>query len=173
MKRNALLVTLTGLAILPAAVFAQSEDDLGIYAALAKLEANIGEMSGKIAFHVLNGGEGNYAEEYGEDVSAVYGYLRALERLELNQAQMTQVERFREQWGPVEDEGEEIIAAIASGSTADELLGQLNAWYESVDELDAFTDSNLEDILEANNVMLNMERDDQGGSDQDGDQDGD
>lgn len=178
MKRNVFLAALATVAILPTTALAQSENDLGIYAAFAKLEANIGEMSGKIAFYVLSVGEGNYAKEYSEDVSAVYGYLRALERLELGEEQQAQVSAFREQWGPVEDEGEEIIAAVDSGGTADELLDRLNTWYGSIDELDEFTDDNLEAILEANNVTLDTARDDQGGggsggSGQDDNEDGD
>jgi hypothetical protein len=155
MKRRFLLVPLLAGAALPFSGFAQTENDFQIYAAMSKLEANAAEASGGLALFVLNNGnEAEYAEDYADDVTTFYGYLRAIEALEITPEQQEIVDQLRDTWGPIEDEGEEIIAALQDGSTAAELTDRVNSWYDSLDELDDVLDTALSSLLEANDITV-------------------
>lgn len=155
MKRRFLLAPLLAGAVLPVTGFAQTENDFQIYAAMSKLEANAAEASGGLALFVLNNGdEAEYAEDYADDVTTFYGYLRAIEALDITPEQQGIVDQLRDTWGPIEDEGEEIIAALQGGSTAAELTDRVNSWYDSLDELDDVLDTALGSLLEANDITV-------------------
>jgi hypothetical protein len=155
MKRRFLLVPLLVGIALPSSGFAQTENDFQIYAAMSKLEANAAEASGGLALFVLNNGEeAEYADDYADDVTTFYGYLRAIEALEITPEQQAVVDQLRDTWGPIEDEGEEIIAAVQGGSSAAELTDRVNSWYDSLDQLDDVLDDALDSLLEANNITV-------------------
>lgn len=136
-----------------------SNDTLATYAALAKLESNLGEMSAALALHVMNGGEGPYADNYDEDEGSVYGYLRALNRLDISDEMKADLETFRADFKEVEDEGEEVLEAVAEGKTQADLQQQLNDLYDRFQELDEVIDAHLERMLEENSVTLDTSKD--------------
>lgn len=82
---------------------------------------------GLALFVLNNGNRAEYAEDYADDVTTFYGYLRAIEALEITPEQQAVVDQLRDTWGPIEDEGEEIMAAVQGGSTAAELTDRSTA----------------------------------------------
>lgn len=145
---------------------AQDDSDLAVYAAMSKLEANAAEAAGGLAMAVLNGGAGDYAEAYAEDVTTFYGYLRTIEALDPSQADI--VGQLRDVWGPIEDDGEDIIAEVQAGATAADLTDRVNTFWDSLDQLDDTLDDALESVLESNNLTVApTPRDDAGDTDDD------
>lgn len=141
--------------------FAQetADDTLAIYAGLAKLEANVDELAASLAMFALNEGEGEFAENYDEDEGAVYGYLRALERLNITDEMRTELEDFRAAFKAVEDAGEEILEA--SDVTPEALREDVNALYTQFEDLDDKVDGMLEALLTENSVVLDTAKDEE------------
>ncbi len=154
--------------------WAQESKDLAVYAAMSKLEANAAEAAGGLVMVVLNGGQGDYAEAYAEDVTTFYDYLRTIEALDPSKAET--VDQLRDVWGPIEDDGEDIIAEVQGGATAADLTDRVNSFWESLDGLDDTLDDALESLLADNNLTVEpTPRDDSGDTDGDAgdDTDGD
>lgn len=153
-RARRLCIGVAGGVGLLASGLSHADIDLEHYAVLAKIESNLAEIGSALAMHVINEGEGDYGEDFKDDVDDVERYLGHLERLTADARMQAEIATYRSFWERFAQEGHEIHDAIEAGMHLYSVIPQLNAWHASVEELDDFTDKNLDAILDAAGISL-------------------
>jgi hypothetical protein len=136
---------------------AQFVRDLQIYAAFAKLEANIAEASAAAILSVLRSdseARALLAREYYDDVLSIEQYVRLIESYELTGEQQEAIEAFKEVWTPLAEEGN---ALVASSEDADALVSDTFDWWNRVQDVDDTVDIALDALLETYGASIEAE----------------
>ncbi len=146
------VVMLVGLA-LPLTAQAQDAAALQVYAAFAKLEANVVEAGGALAIVALYGddlpGREEFVDEYTTDVETVNRYVGFLEGQELGERGTQILQAFTEQWATMSETGDAIVAAEA-GTGQEQIL----EWWEGSEAIDDLVDEEMEALLADNNATI-------------------
>lgn len=148
MKRLLQATAVATIALTGPAFAEVSTDTLKIYAAMAKLEANMAEAAGAVMLAAAARGDAEIIEEaredYASDLAQIDAYIALLQSTDLNKAQSAAVTALVEQWGPIAAEGTTILEHDDGVITEAAF-----AWWQSLDGLDDVVDDQLEAILEA------------------------
>lgn len=148
MKTLMLLSAAGMIAAAPALAHGHDEtgDALQIYAAMAKLEANMAEAAGAVMAGAMAGTDGDIRtealEDFNSDVSQIESYVTSLRAASLNDAQTQALDMFESEWTPIAKAGEELLKSDEA-----DIQQAAFAWWESLDGLDDLIDDQLEAIL--------------------------
>lgn len=139
--------------------------DLQIYAAFAKLEANIAEAGGALALRALRTDEASraeLAEDYQDDIETIEDYVELLESFELTDEQRSALEAFRAAWEPVAAEGARLIAE--EGDDLEVSRQEVSAWWDTTRDIDDTIDDALDGLLEVYGASIETQVDRGSGS---------
>ncbi|MGF1552696.1 MAG: hypothetical protein ACFBWO_09375 [Paracoccaceae bacterium] len=139
------------LALAATPALAQEEDEvmqlpdsqIGKYAAFAKLESNLAEITAGTLMSRLMGEDADAAEvdDPSEDIEAAESYVEQLDGMDLTDAEREALDTFKAGWSELMETREEIVGA---GEVSNE---RLMAFWKQVNELDEATDGVLEAIV--------------------------
>lgn len=125
---------------------------INAYAALAKIEANLGEASAKLYLHAALPASSNerkkLAKELKEDLATIEASAAIVAKSELTGKAAEEFEEFKSGWPEAKKLTEQLTAASAEHpASAKELL----AHFEAFDELDNSIDEALEAVAKSAN----------------------
>lgn len=126
---------------------------IGKYAAFAKLESNLAEITaGTLMARLLNEGGTEAAmdvDDPDEDIAAAEAYVGQLEAMELTETEREALDAFKSGWSELMEMREQM--AEAEEVSREELM----AYWEKSNELDEATDGVLEAIVSSGEVEMN------------------
>lgn len=126
---------------------------IGKYAAFAKLESNLAEITAGTLMRRLLSEDGTEAamevDDPDEDIAAAEAYVGQLEEMELTEAEREALDQFKNGWSELMEMREQLAGA-------DEVSReQLMAYWEKSNELDEATDGVLEAIVSGSEAEMN------------------
>lgn len=126
-------------------VMALPDSELGKYAAFAKLESNLAEITaGTLLGKMMTGADAAAAmdlDDPADDITAAEGYVGVLEGMDLTDAERSALDSFKAGWG-------ELMALRTAIAEAEELEPEaLAAYWEKANGLDEMVDDILQSII--------------------------
>jgi hypothetical protein len=123
---------------------------LMIYAAFAKLEANIQESALVIELSAVLSDDmtderAQMVEEYENDLAQIDRYLDILKNADITDSQRDVIARFEEKWAPIAAKGRELLQVQAD--TPEYRQRAFNYW-QMIDAVDDLIDDKLEEMRE-------------------------
>lgn len=152
MFRTYLIASILTVGFALSTAHAQSGSDLQVYAAFAKLEANVVESASALAMLALGSDLENreeFVEEFEEDAEAIASYVSFLEGEELGERGTEILGEFSNLWAQMEEAGNAIVAA--EGGT---MQAEMLEWWENAEAVDELVDEELEMLLSDNDVSF-------------------
>jgi len=123
---------------------------MAVYAAMAKLEANVAEAGGAVMLAAASGGadavRGEAMADFQSDAGQIDHYVTALEGMDLSRGERETLDTFKAQWRESAPLGR---ALIENADGSDMVREQALEWWQSLDTLDATLDAQLKATLEA------------------------
>jgi membrane protein YqaA with SNARE-associated domain len=130
-------------------------DMMKVYAAMAKLEANMAEAAGAVMMAAAGAGDermqGEAAADFQSDLGQIDAYVIALEGMELTDSQQKALDTFKSEWGDLVNVGRALIENADDSSAYRERVAE---WWQSLDSVDDAIDAELEAILEEQGVSV-------------------
>jgi hypothetical protein len=147
LKTSTTCIALACLAVFPATAFAD-DAKLPVFAAMAKIEANVFEVA-KAVFAAAVPGiaedvRTSATSEIAEDKGQIEFYIGQLQGMELTDDQKAAVAAFGEQWPAIMAEAESLVA---TPEDSDAYRGRLATIWGQFDAMDEVIDSQLEAIM--------------------------
>lgn len=121
---------------------------LMIYAAFAKLEANIQESALVIELSAvlsddMTAEREQMVNEYERDLAQIDRYLDILKNANISDDQRAVIARFEEKWAPISTEGRELLQVQAD---TPEYRRRAFEYWQKIDAVDDLIDDKLEDM---------------------------